>query len=82
MESQFTTEEQIDEAKSIPVELGVVFENGKWKYAIVYIPRETRPCNVDKVARSRYLALDDTTHLIHHTWVQCYGEELREELRQ
>ena len=65
---------------TIPVELGICFTNNIWKRAIVYIPKDTRPCNIERVSRAKYLALDDSMHIIEHVWVQCYGEELRSSL--
>ncbi len=66
---------------TLPVELGICFTNNIWKRAIVYIPRDTRPCNIEKVSRAMYLKMDDSMSMIEHMWVQCYGDQLRDQIQ-
>ncbi len=73
-------ESELPEKLTMPVELGICFDKNIWKRAIVYIPSDTRPCNVERTARTKYLALDDSMKVIEHMWVQCYGDELRPSL--
>jgi hypothetical protein len=66
---------------TLPVELGICFCDQTWKRAIVFIPRDTRPCNIEKVSRALYLRLDDSVRMIEHVWVQCFGDELRNQIQ-
>jgi hypothetical protein len=71
-------EEQVEHR--MPVELGVAFEGGTWDRTVVWIPETTRPCNIERVALAALLDRDHSK-VIEKTWVQCYGDELKQELQ-
>lgn len=66
--------------KQMPVELGVCLANSSWSRQLVFIAEATPKNQIKAQATLAYLDKDHDV-IVEHTWVQCYGDVLRDQLK-